>query len=131
MLGEKLRGQEDESMKLLEELELSHPEEVSEKRIHKSFKLKSKCWVRPGNLSQRDEFNLEGCTDQVSGNDLEAVFTRPLAVGDIYQVSFDSEVLNLSPLVVRCTRCRMVREDAFAVCLEFFRTVDLSENRGS
>ena len=128
MLGEKLKGQ-DESMKLLEELELSHPEEVSEKRIHKSFKLKSKCWVRPGNLSQRDQFQEEGCTEELSAKDVLAVFARPLAVGDLYQISFDSEVLNLSPLVVRCTRCRMVREDAFEVCLEFFEAVDLSENR--
>lgn len=128
-MGEKLKGQDDESMKLLEELELSNPEQVSEKRIHKSFKLKSRCWVRPGNLSQRDDLNLEGSTEELSGNDLLAVFSRPLAVGDLYHVTFDSEVLSLSPMVVQCRRCRMVREDAFEVCLEFFQTVDLSENR--
>ncbi len=124
MLGDKLKGQEEDSLKLLEELALNHVDDVKEKRINGRFKLKASCWVSPGNLSQRAEFSYEGSTRDFSAGGLLAVFPSPLAVGDIYHLSFDREILDLAPLIARCIKCRMLGEDAFEIALAFFQAVE-------
>ena len=50
----------------------------------------------------------------------------PLRVGDMYRLSFDRSMLNLEPLIARCVRCRLVREDSFEAGFSFFQPVDLS-----
>ena len=97
-----------------------------EKRIQGRFKLKAPCWVSPGNLSQREEFSYEGSTRDLSAGGLLAVFPRPLAVGDIYHLSFDRQVLDVPPVTARCIKCRMLEqsEDAFEVALAFFQAVE-------
>ncbi len=124
MLGDKLKGQEEESLKLLEELALNHVDDVKEKRAHGRFKLKAPCRVSPGNLSQREEFSYEGSTRDLSAGGMLAVFPSPLAVGDIYHLSFDRQVLDLPPLTARCIKCRIVEGDAFEVALAFFQAVE-------
>ncbi len=124
MLGDNLKSQEDDSLKLLEELALNHAEDVKEKRIHGRFKLKAPFWVSPGNLSQREEFSYEGSTRDLSTGGMLAVLPSPLAVGDIYHLSFDRQVLDLPPLTARCVKCRMVEGEAFEVALAFFQAVE-------
>ena len=131
MLGDKHKPPGEEPMKLLEELELNHPEEVERTRIVDRFKLKAPCWVRPGNLSQRDQFAHAGNTREVSEGGLLAVLPRPVAVGDIFHVSFDRQVLDLPPLLAQCTKCRMEEDDAFEVSLVFFRDVEFPGRSGS
>ncbi|MEO1128941.1 MAG: hypothetical protein AAFX05_04435, partial [Planctomycetota bacterium] len=46
-------------------------------------------------------------------------------IGDIYLVSLDRTKLDLTPIFVRCLRCRLVRDDAFEAGLKFFNTIDL------
>ena len=125
-MGDKLKGQEEDSFKLLEELALNHPNDVKEMRIHGRFKLKAPCSVSPGNLSQRQEFAYEGSTRDLSAGGLLAVFPSPLAVGDIYHLSFDRQVLDVPPVTARCIKCRMLEEseDAFEVALAFFQAVE-------
>ncbi len=105
MLGDKLKGQEEDSLKLLEELALNHLDDVKEKRIHGRFKLRTACWVSPGNLSQRKEFAYEGSTRDLSAGGLLAVFPSPLAVGDIYHLSFDRQVVDVPAVTARCIKC--------------------------
>ena len=124
MLGDKLKGQDEDSLKLLEELALNHVDDVKEKRINGRFKLKTPCWVSPGNLSQRAEFSYEGSTRDLSVGGLLAVLSNPLAVGDIYHVTFDRQVLDVAPLTACCTKCRMVEEDVFEIALAFFAPVE-------
>lgn len=124
MFGDKLMGQEEESLKLLEELALNLVDDVKEQRIHGRFKLKASCRVSPGNLSQRAEFSYEGSTRDLSTGGLVAVFPSPLSVGDIYHLSFDRQVLDLPPLTARCVKCRMVEGEAFEVTLAFFQAVE-------
>ena len=131
MLGDKHKPPGEEPLKLLEELQLNHPDEVEQTRIVDRFKLNAPCWVRPGNLSQRDQFAHAGSTREVSRGGLLAVLPRPVAVGDIFHLSFDRQVLDLPPLLVQCTRCRMEEEDAFAVSLVFFRDVEFPGKSGS
>ena len=123
MLGNNLKGPEEDSLKLLEELALNHPHDVKEQRINGRFKIKAPCWVSPGNLSQRAEFLHEGSTRDLSAGGLLAVFPSPLAVGDLYSLSFDRQVLDLSPLIARCVKCRMVEEGIFEIALAFFEVV--------
>ena len=129
MLGEKHKPPGDESMKLLEELALNHEEEQT--RVVDRFKLKAPLVVSPGNLSQRGEFAHAGNTREVSRSGLLAVLPRPIAVGDIFHVAFDSQVLDLPPLFAQCTRCRMEEEDAYDVTLVFFQDVEFPGRTGS
>ncbi len=124
MLGDKLKSQEEDSLKLLEELALNHLDDVKEQRINGRFKLKASCWISPGNLSQRAEFSYEGSTRDFSAGGLLAVLPGSLAVGDIYHVSFDRQVLDVAPVTARCVKCRMVDEDNFEIALAFFKAVE-------
>ena len=124
MLGDKLKGKEEDSLRLLEELALNHVDDVKEKRINGRLKLKAPCWASPGNLSQRAEFSYKGSTRDLSTGGLLAVFPSPLTVGDLYHISFDRQVLDLPPLTARCIKCRMVEDDTFETALDFFQTVE-------
>ncbi len=124
MLGDKFKDQEEESLKLLEELALNHVDNVKERRIHGRFKLKASCWISPGNLSQRAEFSYEGSTRDLSAGGLVAVLPGSLAVGDIYHISFDRQVLDVAPMTARCVKCRMLDEDNFEIALAFYETVE-------
>lgn len=123
--GENGRG-EPESVELLHELERSTPEAVKRQRAHDRVTVKAKVIVQPGNRSERESRMLRGVTGDVSGGGCQVLLPEPLAVGDIYLLTFEREVLDLGPTYARCLRVRMIREDAFEVGVKFFNEVDLA-----
>ena len=52
--------------------------------------------------------------------------SRPVLVGDVYQLHFAKGELDLPILYARCLRCRLVREDAFEAGFAFFEKIVLA-----
>jgi hypothetical protein len=126
MLGEQARDQTEEPLRLLEEFELNQkPPGVEAGRVVEIFNAKTACQLRPGNLSERDRFTAEGTTREVTRTGVVAVFSRPVAVGDIYHLTFDRKALDLPKSFVQCTMCRLLYDGAFEATLAFFVTAEL------
>lgn len=93
-------GQEDQDgdqIKLLEELELNQPKAVSASKGRAEQELRVTIFACPGNASQRrDEYRIQGTTALVGKTSLTASFSRAHQVGDIYQISFDREQLDVA-----------------------------------
>ena len=81
--------------------------------------------VRPGNASERFRFSIEGLTGDISNGGCQVLLARPILPGDIYWLSFTGTDVTIGSLLVRCTRCRMVQEDAFESGFRFFHDIDL------
>jgi hypothetical protein len=128
MLGEKSRDKPDESFRLLEEFELSQKSPGGgAHRAVETFQARTSCQLRPGNLSERDRFVAEGGTRQVTRTGVVAVFPRPVAVGDVYHLTFDRKALDLPTSFVQCTMCRLLHDGAFEATLAFFVTVEMPQ----
>ena len=109
----------------LKELENNTPEEIRRQRTSERVDLNVPITVRPGNVSQRDEFAVEGTTVDVSAGGCMLLANRPILPGDVFWLEFDAEQVDLGPLHARCLRCRFVEENAFEVGFRFFDRVDL------
>ncbi|UCG15472.1 MAG: PilZ domain-containing protein [Phycisphaerales bacterium] len=117
----------DDAFDLLQELEKSASEEMRQQRAHFRVVVKSTLILRPGNASERSKFEMEGVTGDLSEGGCQALFSTPIRVGDIYQLQFDREVLDLALTYARCVRCRVLRDDAFEVGFQFFKPIVLPE----
>jgi hypothetical protein len=124
--AELLEGANRDAAEILEELENSTPERVRSQRAHDRLQIRAKIVARPGNASQRLDLKLQGFTGDVSSGGCQALFPLPLMVGDIYQITFDRSMLDLPPVLARCMRCRLVRDDAFEAGMAFLQPIDLS-----
>ena len=107
------------------ELERNTSESIRASRAHDRLSMKMKVIGQPGNMSQRHEFRVQGVTGDVSKGGCCVLFPVPLMVGDIYVLSFDRKVLNVTPVMARCLRCRLLRDDAFECGFGFFAELDL------
>jgi hypothetical protein len=122
--GEQGNGSGD-SLELLAELERSTPDAVKKARAHTRLEVRCKVFAQPGDMSRRLDMKLQGVTGDISKGGCQALFPLPLHVGDIFSLSFDRSVLDIPPVLARCMRCRMIRDDAFETGLSFFVHVDL------
>ena len=107
------------------ELEQSTPDAIKKQRIHERITVRSRVIIRPGNMSERESQRVEGVTADISKGGCLLLFPRPMAVGDIYWIVFDRNVLDVAPQLAMCKRCRAVRDDAYESGFMFFRPVDL------
>ncbi len=110
----------------MSELEANTSESIRASRAHERLTMKIKVIGQPGNISQRHEFRVQGVTGDVSKRGCLILFPVPLMVGDIYTLSFDRKVLDISPVMARCLRCRLIRDDAFECGFRFFSDLDLA-----
>lgn len=110
---------------LLQELEQSTPDAIKAARAHTRITVRSHVIAQPGNMSERLSMKVKGVTGDISGGGCQLLFPIPLLVGDIYWIVFDRAVLDVQPLLARCTRCRIVRDDAFEAGMAFFSTIEL------
>lgn len=117
----------DDAFDLLQELEQNASEEVRQQRAHFRVVVKSTLILRPANASERSKFEMKGVTGDLSEGGCQALFSIPIRVGDIYQLQFDREVLDLALTYARCVRCRLLRDDAFEVGFQFFKPIALPE----
>lgn len=125
--GERPGADGSETLDLLADLERSTPDAVKRARAHTRIEVRCKVIAQHGDSSRRLDLKLQGVTGDVSRGGCQALFPVPLGVGDVYLISFDRGVLDISPTMARCMRCRMVREDAYETGLSFFTKVDLPE----
>ena len=122
---------ECDSLAAIAEVDGNTQESICRIRAHERFTLKTKVVAQPGNVSQRRELKIQGVSGDISAGGCCVLFPLPLNVGDIYQLIFDREVLDVAPTYARCLRCRLVREDAFECGFFFFTPLDLSFQKES
>lgn len=114
-----------EDAELLVELEQSTPDAIKAARAHTRITVRAQVTVQPGNMSDRLSMKVRGVSGDVSAGGCQLLFPVPLRVGDIYWLTFDRQTLDIQPVYARCTRCRVVREDAFEAGMAFFSPIEL------
>jgi len=125
-------GQADpESFELLRELEQNTPDSVKKMRSHTRLSIRVKVVVQPGNASDRLTLKVQGVTGDLSAGGCQMLLPVPLGVGDVYWLAFDQATLPVPPLMARCMRCRLIREDAFECGFAFFKPVDIPRSMGA
>ena len=113
-------------LEALEELEQSSHEQYVRMRSSDRVDIHAKIKVRPGNSGDRHRTVVEGMTTDLSAGGCRALVLHPLLPGDIFYIEFDREKISIDPLLVRCLRCKLVREDSFDVSFRFFSSIDLT-----
>ena len=113
---------------LIEELARSSNDAVKQLRGHTRRSFRVKVYVEPASLSARSGQRFQGVTGDISQGGSQILLARPLAIGDIYQISFDREELDIPPVFAICLRGRMVRPDAYEAGLRFLEQITLPEN---
>ncbi|MBK7877329.1 MAG: PilZ domain-containing protein [Planctomycetes bacterium] len=110
---------------LLQTLERQKSEEIARQRLFSRIDTKLKVVVRPANSSQLLEFKVQGLTADISRGGTRLILPLPLGVGDVYRLEFDTTEHKLPLVFGRCLRCRLLREDAFEVGVQFFAQIEL------
>ena len=113
---------------LLESLESQKSENIASQRVFARIEAKLKVVVRPANSSQLAELRVQGVTADISRGGCRLLLPVPLGVGDHYRLEFDATEHQLPLTFARCTRCRLLREDAFEAGLQYFTSIDLPQS---
>lgn len=123
----------EDATEALADIQNNTPQRIKRKRSHTRLSIRAKVFTQPANTSERNRFRMQGVLGDISRGGCLILLPEPLAVGDIYRLSFERGELDLDPLFARCLRCRLVREDAFEAGFSFFYPVDLpaAEKHGS
>jgi len=111
----------------LSELEKNTSKAITALRSSQRVDIRTKIWIQPGNSSTRSSFVMEGLTADISSGGCMVLTPKPLMVGDIFWLRFSEDDVRIGPMLVRCLRCRFVREDAFEVGIRFLNEIDLSD----
>lgn len=106
-------------------------DEVKSQRAHERVELRARVQVQPGNMSARDSFKVQGVLGDLSDGGMQALFPRPLGVGDLFYIQFDRSKVDLPGVLALCKRCRQVRADAFESGFAFFEVVNSASALGN
>ena len=109
----------------LEQLEQSSHERYVQMRSSDRVDFHAKLLIRPGNSGDRHLTVIEGVTTDISDGGCRALLVHPILPGNVFFVEFDQARISVDPLLVRCLRCKFVREDSFDVSFSFFSSIDL------
>ena len=115
---------------LIDELAESTPDAVQKMRSRTRLSIRAKVTVEAASLSHRDGRKLQGVTGDISTGGTQILVPRPLLIGDVYQIAFDRELLDIPPVYAICLRGRQVRPDAFEAGLRFLEHVTLPQQQG-
>ncbi|MFQ5503953.1 MAG: hypothetical protein ACE5F1_04045 [Planctomycetota bacterium] len=126
---EELSG--EDALELLEELELSQPEEVSEQRQSEWFPFKHVISLDAGNASQTGQFRRVGMTSQLSRMHILCIFDKPILVGDVYRLDLAADRVKLSSTFALCERCRLLGDKGYEASFKFFVPVEISSKDSS
>ena len=126
-----MAGQEDlfgvpDALEALAQLEQNTSEVMVQSRASERLDIRTKVLIHPGNASQRGDFVIEGLTGDISNGGCLALAGRPAMAGDVFFLRFAEDRVSIGPLLARCMRCRMVREDTFEIGFRFFEQIDLA-----
>lgn len=106
-------------------------DEVKSQRAHQRVELRARVQVQPGNMSERESYKVQGVLGDLSDGGMQALFPRPLGVGDFFYIQFDRSKVDLPGVLALCKRCRQVRSDAFESGFAFVQVVDSASALGS
>lgn len=110
---------------LIDELSKSSSDAVKKLRGQKRQSLRVKVFVEPASMSARNGLRFQGVTGDISSGGTQILLARPLAIGDVYQISFERTELDIPPVYALCLRGRTVRPDAYEAGLRFLEQVTL------
>lgn len=119
-------GIKKSTLDLIMDLEQSGSPEERARRAHARAVVRSRVSLASCNYSQRTGPPTPGVTGDVSAGGCLVLVEVPLAVGDIYQVTWDREHVDSPPVLARCVRCRYIRDDAFEAGFAFFTPLEAS-----
>lgn len=114
----------------LTDLERNKSDSVKQARHSARVRLQAAVVVEPGNAGDRERFSVKGVTGDISSGGCQLLFPLPMRVGDFYLLTFEQSKLRLEPLLARCLRVRLVREDAYEAGFKFLQPVDMSDALG-
>lgn len=122
-LGEEFKSEVSDSAKVVEELRLSQRAQVQ--TLRNVLDVPAGIAVRPANSAERCANTMAGSCREVRSTSVVAVLSQPVAVGSFFQLSFDTEQLDLPPTFGRCDRCSLLAEDEFEVRFHFLQPIVL------
>ncbi|MGJ8637506.1 MAG: PilZ domain-containing protein [Phycisphaerales bacterium] len=114
-----------EADSLIDELSKSSSDAVKKLRSQARQSLRVKVFVEPASMSARNGVRFQGVTGDISSGGTQILLARPLAIGDVYQISFERSELDIPPVYALCLRGRTVRPDAYEAGLRFLEPVTL------
>lgn len=112
---------------LINELAESTPEAAQKMRSSTRLSIRAKVTVEAASLSHRDGRKLQGVTGDISTGGTQILVPKPLGIGDVFQLSFDREAIDIAPVYALCLRGRQVRPDAYEAGLRFLEPVSLPD----
>ncbi|MEM8873434.1 MAG: PilZ domain-containing protein [Planctomycetota bacterium] len=125
---ESLRSKtEKEDAELIRELQHGTTESAAFNRAHSRVPVEGRLQALPGNFSD-DQPGIDGQLVDISAGGCMGVFRKPLQVGDVYRVNFETKQISVPPTYARCLRARVLRDTAFEAGFAFFRAVDLDNS---
>lgn len=110
---------------LIDELAKSTSDAVKKLRGQARQSIRVKVFVEPASMSARNGVRFQGITGDISTGGTQILLARPLAIGDVYQISFERDELDIPPVYALCLRGRVVRPDAYEAGLRFLEQVTL------
>jgi len=110
---------------LLAELTANTSDAVKSLRRATRLSIRATVYVEPASVSMRNGSRLQGMTGDLSVGGCLILLPRPLLVGDVYQLTFDRNELDLPPTFCLCLRGRQVRADAYEAGLRFLEQISL------
>ncbi len=114
-----------EADSLIVELSKSSSDAVKKLRSQARQSLRVKVFVEPASMSAPNGVRFQGVTGDISSGGTQILLARPLAIGDVYQISFERSELDIPPVYALCLRGRTVRPDAYEAGLRFLEPVTL------
>ncbi|MEE9393462.1 MAG: PilZ domain-containing protein [Planctomycetota bacterium] len=120
------RADDPDTVELLVELERNVPEAIKAQRSSTRITIKARVEAFAANIRDRQNRGVVGVTGDISEGGCQILFSRPICPGDIVQLVFDRETLDLAPVMARCMRSRLVNDSAFETGFAFFGSLDVS-----
>lgn len=115
----------EDLINVLDEMERSTSDSLRAQRASTRHIIHSKVAVRPANISDRSSWTRDGTSSDISSNGSKVLLSRPIMVGDMFFLTFESECVHVPPVYARCMRCRLLNEEAFEVGFKFLTPVEI------
>lgn len=112
---------------LLQDIELRCSADLSIARGMTAVRKKAGVTIRPGNASERDTLLAAGDTTEVKSQGVTCLTDHPIAVGNVFHLTFDRSALDIAPLLAVCNRCAMLSDVSFEANFKFVHEVHLPD----
>lgn len=111
---------------LMQATEASHAES-DQRQVSRSTD-NSAVTIQAASTSLRGTSSLEGRLRDAGCGGVGALTNQPLAVGDVYLLSFENSPFESDQVFARCMHCRLIQEDAFESGFAFFAAATLRQD---